>query len=189
MALDLDAIWRGVRDVVEDVIGPDLTQVSGKAAIVRARNSGTRPKLPYTTIDILSIRDANSYLTNLTLNEEGQDIYETHKEIPISIAVRAAEQKSYNIAQKLHKSFTFISVQDDLKNNINCTITSVEPILSIPEVLSTRLQEFCTFNLILRTSDVDVDTNSFPIENVETVGNIEDAAGNPVDTVSNPPPP
>lgn len=189
--LDLSRIYRVTRNFIKDTIGDDLSKDGGgNPAIIKARSKGSRPRYPFATMDILTITNANSYLTNRTVNELGQTVYETHKLITIQLSVRANSNESYELTERLNKALTFLPVQDTFIRDGEARVVSTEGTTATPDPLSDRLQEFNSFNLVLGVSDIDTDTNSVPIENIELNGTVTSPEGTeyPSDTTVNPTP-
>ena len=171
--IDTSAIYRNIRLVIATVIGGELSKTkSGKPAIVKARANNTRLEYPFATMDIITIMDANSWLTNRTVDSDGKTVYNTHKHVPIQISVRADSQLSYDLCQRLHKAFSFLTVQDLLQDNLEASIVSTDAVTATPDPLSDRLQEFNSFNVVLGIADIDTDESSFSLEGITVDGNI-----------------
>ena len=177
MSLDIESIYGAVISIINTRIGPSLSTMGGRPSIVRAKQDSARPKFPYATVDIVGIKDTNSYLTNKYVNELGQDVYETPKSLMVSISVRANNSESYELCNDVHKAFTFESTLVYLQEQIAASVRTTEPIVPILDALSDRLQEYNTFNVVLAMVDRDVDILSTPIENVEIGGTIKDPSG------------
>lgn len=187
--IDLSAVYRTTRSFIASTIGSELsTGSNGNPAIIKARSKGSRPEYPFATMDILTITDANSYLTNRSTNDAGQTVYATHKLITMQLSVRANSKQSYELTERLNKALTFLPVQDTFITDGNACVVSTEGITATPDPLADRLQEFNSFNLVLGVDDVDTDANSFPLEAVTITATVTDPDGTeypatiPVDT-------
>lgn len=177
MSIDTNSLYTAVIGIVSTRIGDRLSKVGTKPAIVRAKGGGVMNKYPYATVDIINISDANSYTTNKYLNEAGQWVYETYKDVVFSISVRANNQESYELCNDVHKAFTFRSALDYLEETAGATVRRTEDIIPIPDYLSERVQEFNTFNVTLTVIDIDVDETSSYISGSEIDGTLKDPSG------------
>jgi hypothetical protein len=177
MSLDMESVYGAVISIINNSIGTRLSVMGGRPSIIKAKSDAARPKFPYATVDIVGIKDTNSYLTNKYTNELGQEVYETHKSIMVAISVRANNSESYELCNDVHKAFTFENTLVYLQTQIAASVRTTEPIVPILDALSDRLQEYNTFNVVIAMVDRDVDTLSTPIENVEIGGTIKDPSG------------
>jgi hypothetical protein len=175
--INTNDLYTKVREFISNTIGNDLSQIGGKPAIVKARENGARLQFPFATMDILAITDANSYLTNRYLNDQGYVVYETFKHITFELSVRADSQESYELTQRLNKALSFFSSTNLFNEGINASIVATSPITATPDPLADRLQEFNSFILTLGIIDTDVDENSFPVENTDIDGTLNDPSG------------
>ncbi len=156
-----------MRELVDARIGSDLSKVGSHTSIFQARSGFTKPKVPYATLDILSINNTNAFITNLTNNDDGSVTYETHKSIPITIQIRSKDGSSYNLANKLHKAFTFDTVRDKLYADLSAVVIDIGSVDRVPDVLSTKYVEFCTFTVTLGINDIEADNTLGYITEVE----------------------
>lgn len=181
--LDLGLIYSGVRQIIADSIGTELSQTAGgNPAIVKARQDNTRLSYPFATMDILNIRDANSFITDTSVNNDGHIVYKTDKEVTVQVSIRATSQESYALASRVHKATVFPSVQDGLYASAEATIAEVSDVQAFPDILSDRIQEFNSFNITLRVPDVDADTSSVIIENTDLDGTVTTSDGSVIVT-------
>ena len=166
-SLDIENIYTVLRNIVDTRIGDELSKVGTQTSIFQARSGFTKAKSPYVTLDIVSINDRNAFITNLKNNADGSVTYETHKSIPIVIQVRDSKGRAYQIANKLHKVFTFDTVRDKLYEDLSAVIIDTSNVDRVPDVLSTKYVEFCTFTVTLGMNDIEVDNTLGYITEVE----------------------
>lgn len=171
MSLDTDALREVLGGIITARIGADLSQVQGVPAIVSARDKNTKLKYPYATMDIIDIHDTNAAVTSIRKTDGGFPIYTTDTDVVFEVSVRADDFKSYDLARRLHKTFTMRSYLDDLLSK-DISVASVSNITPVPDVLATRYQEFNTFTLTFRVKDTEIDTSEGYISRVETKGYI-----------------
>ncbi len=166
-SLDIENIYTVLRNIVDARIGGELSKIGTQTSIFQARSGFTKAKSPYVTLDIVSINDRNAFITNLKNNADGSVTYETHKSIPIVIQVRDSKGRAYQIANKLHKVFTFDTVRDKLYEDLSAVIIDTSNVDRVPDVLSTKYVEFCTFTVTLGMNDIEVDNTLGYITEVE----------------------
>lgn len=168
--MDINAMYSGFITSIASSVGSDLYQKSGRPAIRRAREKGVKLKQPFVTLDVVGIRDKAGVITRSVFdNATGLTTYHTHKDVTLAIQVRAGNDESFTIANKLHKTFSFPSVLDALFANIAATITSISNPTPVPDVLSDRLEEFYTFNITFGIDDFIEDASSGYITTIDTV--------------------
>lgn len=185
--LDTTLIYRKVRELIANRIGSSLTQIKLKGqpttspAIISLSTTGTKPQYPYATMNILNITDSAGYLTNKYLNELGQDVYETYKDVLVVIGVRAGKD-SYALCNTVKRAFILEPTLTYLSTELNATVARTSDIRTGTETLADRYQNFCTFDLVLRVIDSEVDLDSTPIESTDISGTITDGSGNTQNT-------
>lgn len=183
MAVNFDNIYLAVWNAISASIGQstdDLARLGGVPAIVRARESNTELPFPYATMDIITVTDTNSYLTNKYTNNQGHIIYDTHKNVNVQISVRGPQQVSYGLAQRVHKSFTFDSTRAGLRTTAQAVIASITDVTPTPDVLGTENLEANSFNIVLRVNDRDTDTSVTPLENSNITQTIRERDGSTI---------
>lgn len=185
--LDTVLIYNKIRQIISDRIGPSLSTSKLKGlpdpvpSIISLSTTGTKPQYPYATMNILNITDSASYLTNKYVNTLGQDVYETYKDVLLVVGVRAGKA-SYNLCNTVKRSFILEPTLTYLLNELGATVARTSDIRTGTEVLADRYQNYCTFDVVLRVKDVEVDTDSTPIEATDVTGAVIDGAGNPLNT-------
>lgn len=176
MAIDTEQLYKVLIDKVGLAIGSELSTVGSGAnqrpSVTKARSGVSRLKYPFVTLDLLNIEDAASYLTNRIAQEDGSVDYEVYKNIPFVFQVRAKNTESYGLAAKLHKYFTYQFVLEDLLSK-GITVKSKTDIESVPDLQSTKYQEFSTFTLTISVKDVDNVTEDGYISSVEVSTNVD----------------
>ena len=181
--INLGPIYGAIRQVIADYIGSDLSQIGGKPSIIKAREKGAKAKYPFATMDIINISDKAGYLTNKKLNDLGQDVYETHKEIVVLLSVRSTDSdQSYELTEYVSRAFSFQPTLSYLYDTVEATVTSTSPLRAQTEVLSDRLQTYNSFTVTLGINSTYTDVNSAPIEHIETEGSATSPDGSTTDT-------
>lgn len=185
--LDTVLIYNKIRQIISDRIGPSLSTSKLKGlpdpvpSIISLSTTGTKPHYPYATMNILNITDSASYLTNKYVNTLGQDVYETYKDVLFVVGVRAGKT-SYSLCNTVKRAFILEPTLTYLLDELGATVARTSDIRTGTEALTDRYQNYCTFDVVLRVKDVEVDTDSTPIEATDVTGAVIDGAGNPLNT-------
>jgi hypothetical protein len=177
MAIDTNLLYRAVRDVLVSSNASSTIKLSeirvDKPSIGRYRSGTPRFDFPYAMIDIGSSRHSIGHLTNRFVNDDGFVQYEVNKEYLISVKVYADQGESYTIANNFEFAFNFDGNLAQIYSTAQATVMSTETVTPLPDVLSDDSQvEYNQFNVILSVRDIYVDTSTFVIDKVETVGSL-----------------
>lgn len=129
--------------------------------VIQLQSNATRPKDIYGTIDILNTTDSAGYTTNKWFDYDTSEVvYETYKDVLISISVRNGDytnienqDKIAYLADKFHKSLTYENVLKYLDEKLNATVKSTQQIRQLPDYTPTGIGEVSMFNMVLRVVD------------------------------------
>lgn len=151
-------------------------------AVIRARQTGTKPSYPYVTIDCLEIVDESGWLTLETLSANDEPQYETNKQLLLNYRVYGGN--AISIAQRLHGYFRSNRVRGDIITTLGGSVVTVDDVDQLPILLTDTYLESASFNIIFNITDtfIDTDDGSFDTINVGgTLYNISVEDANPQD--------
>lgn len=177
MSIDLLGLQKGIGDIISARVGTQLSQIGGKPSIVRARSANAKLKYPYATMDVIGISDPVGDVTNVSQDDNGFPVYETHTDIVYQISIRGEDNISYNLTKQVQRAFSFPNVLETLHTDHEATVTTVSGITPIPDVLSTKQQEFNIFNVTLRVNDKETIEEVGYITAIKATGTINSDTG------------
>jgi hypothetical protein len=185
MTIDVDNVLSTFVVAAQDTIGSQLSLVgpSGnqEPAVILVRQNGTKPDMPFVTVDCLSITDSNEWLLQSYLSASNELVYETNKDMLIQYRVYGGN--AIQIANNLHGYFRVGNTLDFIRNNTGGAVTFVDTVNSLPQLLSDEFVESASINITMAITDAlvipDTGSNYFDSVNLdgELRNNIQDPPG------------
>jgi len=159
MALDFDKIYGAIKDSVSNTVGSRLSQLTTPngtyPAIIRERQDGVRPPLPYVTIDIEDVTLPSGWLLDTTVNEAGEVCYTILYEV--YVAVKSFGEDSKSILQDYHSFFCISDgVRNQLRQDAALASHKMDTVKNIPDFLNTNHEERNLLRLSFYVHDVIV---------------------------------
>jgi hypothetical protein len=144
MALDYDNIFDAIRQSIVDTVGNRLSTINTVdgdiPAIIRERQDGTRPDLPYVTVDIEDTILPSGWLLDTTVQEDGSVRYTILYEI--FVAVKAYGDDSKSIMQEYHSLYCIADgVRNQLRADAGLAPHRMDTVQHVPDFLNTNHEE------------------------------------------------
>lgn len=161
--IDMTVLKRAVADNIRLIIGSDLSQQTdpdaplvtyGTVLNKRPNPKAPIPDYPYALIDVLGIRDTESYLVDTYFDDaEGGIVYITHRLVDVQISLYG--ETSMQLASKLSVGYRKPDVIDSM-STANIGLYNVEAVQNVPEEYDTNFVERAVMVLTLNVKDVEI---------------------------------
>lgn len=144
MALDYDNIYSAIRTSIVDTVGSRLSTLSSPSgsypSIIRDRQDGVRPPLPYITIDIEDTILPSGWLLDTTVDDNGETCYTILYEV--FVGVKAFGDESKSILQEYHSLYCISDgVRNQLRADAGLAPHKMDTVKHIPDFLNTNHEE------------------------------------------------
>lgn len=175
--LDYDNIKTQLVQLTKDLVGNNLATITNPngntPAVIRARQGGGKPDMPFVTVDVSSTILPSGWLLNRYFDENDIDTFEVMYEIFCDF--RCYGEGSQQILQQMHSLLSLSNTRARLGSLLD-TAALVEQgtVISTPDLLSTDYQEGALLTISLYIVDVFQD----PLQNgdfilaAEATGNL-----------------
>ena len=174
MSIDVNAIVDQFILTAQQAVGSQLSQTAHptapKGSVIPVRSRHTTPSYPYITIDILDIRDEDSWITLREVNEADNLEYFTHKQV--SIHYVGYGENSIQIINDLQGYFRLEGVRDEIRAALGGSVVSTLIINSLPVQLVDEYLESSSLGIVFNVQDSYADTSTGIIDNVDISGEI-----------------
>jgi hypothetical protein len=175
--IDFEAVINKFISVARNRVGSDLSTTKGPdgtiASIIRQNIAGTKgakPDYPYLGVTLLNTADESGWITGTYLDGDDNVVYFTNKTVSIQYTVHG--KNSVSIANKLHKAFTFDSVRDSFRTDLNGSIVSVGKIIPVTRTDVDKYIDSAFFVVTMNIQESDADTSSGVIESINADGEL-----------------
>jgi hypothetical protein len=185
--IDYNEIYTTFITLVEDQVGDLLATYKGAPAVLRVRQKTPTKDYPYITVELSNTEDEDGWQRDEYYNDDGHTVHETIKRIMVTFRVYGGGTESsndltaLNIANQLHGSFTFNSVREGLRNDIEAGIVMVDAVRTPFVQLPDRYLETAMFFVMINIIDEQIDTTSTLITEIGLDGEMA-----PPDDIENP---
>lgn len=185
--IDYNELYNTFCALVNTQVGSLLATYKGAPAVLRVRQKTPTKEFPYITVELSSTEDEDGWQRDEYYNEDGHTVHETIKRIMVTFRVYGGGTESsndltaFNIANRLHGSFTFNSLREGLRNDIGAGIVLVDAVRTPSIQLPDRYLETAMFFVMINIIDEQIDTTSTLIEEISVDGEMA-----PPDDVNNP---
>lgn len=173
MTDDIKNVYKGLRSVIEDVVGDQLTtfENSGIPAIFQTRQKPYK-QYPYITINHLSIKEVGGWLKNLSVDDNDNTTY-TY-EYQALFLITCAGKDAESILTTLKRRFSWPSVREKLYTDSEDTAVFQRSfdIRNIEEFLETDYEPKASLEITINFETTETDVDSTIIETVEIDGEL-----------------
>lgn len=159
MALDFDNIYRAIKDSIVNSVGTRLSQMNTPSgtvpSVIRDRQDGVRPQLPYMSIEIEDVTLPSGWLLNTEVLESGEVCYTMLYEI--FVAVKCFGDDSKSILQDYHTRYCIDDgVRHQLQADAGLASHKIAMLKHIPDYLNTNHEERNLFRVSYYVHDTIV---------------------------------
>ncbi len=144
MALNFDNIYGAIRSSIINSVGSRLSVLTTPEgtypSIIRERQDGVRPELPYMTMDVTDVSLPSGWLLDTTVNDSGGVIYTILYEVFID--VKSLGEPSKSILQEYHSHYCIDDgVRHQLQTDAGLASHKMDTVKNIPDFLNTNHEE------------------------------------------------
>ncbi len=145
MALDFDNIYGAIRSSIENTVGNRLSKLTTPQgtypSIIRERQDGVRPDLPYMTMDITDVSLPSGWILDTTV-EDTTGIVTYTILYEIFVDVKSFGEDSKSIMQDYHSRYCIdAGVRYQLQADAGLASHKMDTIKNIPDFLNTNHEE------------------------------------------------
>lgn len=144
MALNFDNIYGAIRSSIANSVGSRLSVLTTPQgtypSIIRERQDGVRPDLPYMTIDVTDVSLPSGWLLDTTVGDGGEVTYTILYEVFIDVKSFGSDSKS--IIQDYHSRFCIDDgVRHQIREDSGMSSHKMDSVKNIPDFLNTNHEE------------------------------------------------
>lgn len=176
--INFTQVTKTLREIVSTRTGISLDKV------IRAKNTGAKPKGLFAAVDILRVSDAASWVTNKFYDAVAEEmVYQTYSDVVYQLSVRngnprddAAQDAVLPLCNSLHKAFVEEAVLGYLEEFGEASVKTVEPLRVSSDFLPTGYGEVVLFNITVTVVDETREAQT-PIESVDVDSTLYTGSG------------
>lgn len=173
--IDYKQINRTFIQIARDTVGSQLSTSGSNPSVIKARQTGDttrpgpKPDYPYITVDILTTSRPAGWLIEQSMPDANTHRYENVKALLINYTVYGGDSRA--IAEDLEFFFSTDQILERVRSETTGQVRTTDPIIEIPQLLSTSYNESSSFNLTFAITDVK-DITSTDITEVDYDGEV-----------------
>lgn len=169
--IDESALETALVQIVKTFVGADLATITNSGgttpAVIKARQDGPKPDLPYITVDVRNFIMPSGWLANHYVDDSNNLKYEILYEMFVDI--RCYGNNSSNILRKFHSYLSIPEVVPYIENLMSgAKVHQQGEIIDIPSVLSTDFEESAS----LTSSFYIIDEITDPVNTTDLLHNV-----------------
>ena len=156
--INYNQVYRTFIQIARDTVGSELSSSGAHPSVIRARQTGDKtrtgpkPDYPYITVDILSTSRPAGWLVGQSMPDENTIRYENVKELLLNYTVYGGDSRA--IAEDLEFYFSTDQILERIRSETTGQVRTTNPIIEIPQLLSTSYNESSSFTLTFAITDV-----------------------------------
>jgi len=163
----LDAFIKAAEDSVGDLLSTTGEGTNKRPAVLRELQKGAKPYYPYVVLDMLNSSGITTPLET-RLTEQGTLEYYHEEVYTLRYRVLAKVEDAYNIARRLSRRLLWVTIRGQLfRDTEGGKIWYIEPIVSVPNLLSTSFLQTQQFNVVFSRIEVEEEPVVQVIESTE----------------------
>lgn len=138
-----DDIYDGMITIIRDCVGDELSTfsdgVTNYPTVIRERQAGPKPNLPYITVDIIGTVQLSNHFKEHYVNNDLEHVYEYLYELMFRITCHGEE--SQRILNKLRGYMNMNTIRDRIRDEACVAQQIISSAEQLPSVLTTDFEE------------------------------------------------
>lgn len=170
--LDRDLIGNAFVGIVKDLVGSRLATLTNPLgttpAVIKAREGGYKPDLPYMTVDVANFILPSGWLLHSYFDESNVMTYEVLYEMFVDF--KCFGNPAQEILQEFHSYLSIPAITSKIQVDVfGSSLQQQGDVISTPDLLSTKFEEGATLTTSFYIIDTIQDPTGIGIERILNV--------------------